>query len=180
MTSAVEVEGDAPTHCLELIRGPDAGRRFWVGPQGAIIGRTPPADIVLADSEVSRSHCRLTVEGGELLVADLKSTNGTYLDDTRLEEPVLMPVGSVLRIGRQLLRLLDPNAKQSVLAAPDIFLSYNRQDQARARVFALAFEAMGFEVWWDVDLRSGEAYDEVTESALRSAKAVVVLWSTRS
>jgi TolB-like protein/Flp pilus assembly protein TadD len=62
----------------------------------------------------------------------------------------------------------------------DIFLSYNREDQARAKVFAEAFAAQGFKVWWDVGLRTGEAYDEVTESALRTAKAVVVLWSKKS
>jgi TolB-like protein len=63
---------------------------------------------------------------------------------------------------------------------PDIFLSYNREDQAVARQFADAFAAQGLDVWWDVTLRSGEAYDEVTETALRTAKAVVVLWSPRS
>ncbi|HSZ50830.1 MAG TPA: TIR domain-containing protein [Caulobacteraceae bacterium] len=63
---------------------------------------------------------------------------------------------------------------------PDIFLSYNREDQAIARRFADAFAAEGLDVWWDVTLRSGEAYDEVTETALRTAKAVVVLWSPRS
>ena len=57
---------------------------------------------------------------------------------------------------------------------PDIFLSYNREDQATAQRFARAFEAQGFSVWWDVTLRSGEAYDEVTEEALKTAKAVVV------
>jgi TolB-like protein len=62
----------------------------------------------------------------------------------------------------------------------DIFLSYSRTDQARARVFAQAFAQQGFKVWWDVGLRTGEAYDEVTEAALRSAKAVVVLWSKTS
>jgi len=62
----------------------------------------------------------------------------------------------------------------------DIFLSYNREDQARAKLFADAFAAQGFDVWWDVGLRAGEAYDEVTETALRTAKAVVVLWSQRS
>jgi adenylate cyclase len=62
----------------------------------------------------------------------------------------------------------------------DIFLSYSRTDQVRARVFAQAFEQQGFKVWWDVGLRTGEAYDEVTEAALRSAKAVVVLWSKTS
>jgi TolB-like protein/Tfp pilus assembly protein PilF len=63
---------------------------------------------------------------------------------------------------------------------PDIFLSYNREDQARAKVFAEAFQEQGFDVWWDVGLRTGEAYDQVTENALRAAKAVVVLWSRRS
>ena len=62
----------------------------------------------------------------------------------------------------------------------DIFLSYNREDQPRAKLFAEAFDAHGFKVWWDVGLRTGEAYDEVTETALRNAKAVVVLWSKKS
>ena len=46
--------------------------------------------------------------------------------------------------------------------------------------YAEAFAAEGLNVWWDTALRSGEAYDEVTEAALRGAKAVVVLWSPRS
>ncbi|MEY4951724.1 MAG: hypothetical protein RL299_148 [Pseudomonadota bacterium] len=65
-------------------------------------------------------------------------------------------------------------------ASPDIFLSYNREDQATAKLYADAFAAEGLNVWWDATLRSGEAYDEVTEAALRGAKAVVVLWSPRS
>jgi TolB-like protein len=66
------------------------------------------------------------------------------------------------------------------MSAPDVFLSYNREDSGRAKHFADAFAADGLDVWWDVALRSGEAYDEVTEAALRNAKAVVVLWSPRS
>ena len=66
------------------------------------------------------------------------------------------------------------------MTTPDIFLSYNREDAAVARLYADAFAAEGLNVWWDTALRSGEAYDEVTEAALRGAKAVVVLWSPRS
>jgi TolB-like protein/Flp pilus assembly protein TadD len=66
------------------------------------------------------------------------------------------------------------------MSAPDIFLSYTREDQATAQRFAEAFQAQGLSVWWDATLRSGEAYDQVTEEALRSAKVVVVLWSKRS
>ena len=66
------------------------------------------------------------------------------------------------------------------MTTPDIFLSYNREDAAVARRYADAFAREGLNVWWDTALRSGEAYDEVTEAALRGAKAVVVLWSPRS
>jgi len=62
----------------------------------------------------------------------------------------------------------------------DIFLSYNREDQNRAKLFAEAFERQGLKVWWDVGLTPGEAYDEVPETALRTAKAFVVLWSKKS
>jgi TolB-like protein len=62
----------------------------------------------------------------------------------------------------------------------EIFLSYSRDDQPVAQRFAEALQREGFSVWWDQTLRSGEAYDEVTEQALRSARAVVVLWSKRS
>jgi len=63
---------------------------------------------------------------------------------------------------------------------PDIFLSYSRVDQARAKPFAEALAAEGYDVWWDVALKAGEAYDEVTEHALNTAPVVVVLWSPRS
>nr|WP_137678505.1 TIR domain-containing protein [Parerythrobacter lutipelagi] len=66
------------------------------------------------------------------------------------------------------------------MSGPDVFLSYNRKDIDVARPIAEALETEGLSVWWDQALRSGDAYDEVTEQALRSARAVVVLWSKRS
>lgn len=63
---------------------------------------------------------------------------------------------------------------------PDIFLSYNREDQPVVRLFADAFAAEGLDVWWDVALKAGEEYDRVTERALAEARAVIVLWSKRS
>lgn len=62
----------------------------------------------------------------------------------------------------------------------DIFVSYNREDIEQARRIAEALIAEGFAVWWDQTLRAGQTYDEVTEAALRGAKAVIVLWSPRS
>jgi TolB-like protein/tetratricopeptide (TPR) repeat protein len=62
----------------------------------------------------------------------------------------------------------------------DVFLSYNRDDQATARRFADGMKSEGFSVWWDQSLNAGEAFDRVTEKALAEATAVVVLWSKRS
>ena len=63
---------------------------------------------------------------------------------------------------------------------PDIFLSYNREDQAKAKLIATALASEGFDVWWDTVLRAGQTYDEVTERQLHESRAVVVLWSSRS
>ncbi|MEZ5680876.1 MAG: AAA family ATPase [Erythrobacter sp.] len=60
---------------------------------------------------------------------------------------------------------------------PDIFISYSRPDEAVARRYADRFIEAGMDVWWDSHLRSGEEWDRVIEEALRSAHAVVVLWS---
>ena len=68
----------------------------------------------------------------------------------------------------------------ALLSGPDIFISYNRNDRTAARHFAECFQKEGFSVWWDAALQSGETFDEVIENELRSAKAVVVLWSPRS
>ena len=63
---------------------------------------------------------------------------------------------------------------------PDVFLSYSHVDRATVQRFAEGLQAQGLDVWWDNALRSGEAFDEKIEQALRVAKAVVVLWSNAS
>ena len=62
----------------------------------------------------------------------------------------------------------------------NIFLSYSRDDRPRAQIIAEALEAEGLKVWWDKVLRAGQTYDEVTETMLRDADVVVVLWSQTS
>jgi tetratricopeptide (TPR) repeat protein len=61
-----------------------------------------------------------------------------------------------------------------------VFLSYDRDDTARARPLALALEKAGHSVWWDLHVRGGAQFSKVIEEALKAADVVVVLWSAHS
>jgi pSer/pThr/pTyr-binding forkhead associated (FHA) protein len=63
------------------------------------VGRDPRADFILDVALVSRLHCRLTAGDDQLEVLDLKSTNGTFVNDKRVEKARLA-TGDRLRIGR--------------------------------------------------------------------------------
>jgi len=86
-------------HCLEIDGGQESTKRFVVSPTGLRIGRAPPADIVLSDRQVSRSHCLVELADGGLRVSDLNSTNGTFIDGERISGPSPLAVGSMLRVG---------------------------------------------------------------------------------
>ena len=62
----------------------------------------------------------------------------------------------------------------------DVFISYASEDRARAKLLAEVLEASGFSVWWDRKIVVGQAYDEVIEHELETARSVVVLWSKYS
>jgi hypothetical protein len=59
----------------------------------------------------------------------------------------------------------------------DIFISYAREDSAKARVLAAALESFGWEVWWDRKIPIGRSFHELIEKAITESSCVVVLWS---
>ncbi len=91
-------------HCLELVSGDDAGRRFVVPAAGVAVGRTAPADLIFAEDNVSRLHCRLEPRGDDIVVIDLGSTNGTFINGWRIDGTAVLPIGATLKIGRQLFK----------------------------------------------------------------------------
>ena len=91
-------------HCLEIEEGELPGEVIVVESANVKIGRCPPADIVLSHRSVSREHCVISLVNDELLVADLNSTNGTYVDDLPISQAEVLPVGSVVRLGQISLR----------------------------------------------------------------------------
>jgi serine/threonine protein kinase len=63
-----------------------------------MVGRDRTCSVVLAHPAVSRRHARITMAGSSLTLEDLKSANGTYVNNTRIDKAVLKP-GDVVRFG---------------------------------------------------------------------------------
>ena len=72
---------------LEIVEGPGAGRQIALrGP--LVLGRDQTADVVLEDGQISRRHARVTPSAsGGIVVEDLESTNGTYVNHDEVHSP---------------------------------------------------------------------------------------------
>lgn len=92
--------GSDEVHCLEIEDGELGEELLVIDSSGVKLGRSAPADIVLSHKSISREHCLIGLASDELLVTDLNSTNGTYIDETRIRRAAILPVGSTLRLGQ--------------------------------------------------------------------------------
>jgi serine phosphatase RsbU (regulator of sigma subunit) len=90
---------DDRAHYLLEVEGEDPGRRIQMTEKHLVIGRSKPADIVIADALVSRSHCRVGLVMGELFVTDQGSSNGTFVAGERITDPRLLAPGERLTVG---------------------------------------------------------------------------------
>jgi pSer/pThr/pTyr-binding forkhead associated (FHA) protein len=84
---------------LIVQRGPNAGARFLLDGDRTTAGRRPDSDIFLDDVTVSRKHAEFVREGGQFLVRDVGSLNGTYVDRDRIDSVVLKD-GDEVQIGK--------------------------------------------------------------------------------
>jgi pSer/pThr/pTyr-binding forkhead associated (FHA) protein len=102
---AVRPRRGAPTR-LFVTAGSLAGTSVALGTQQITLGRAHDSTIVLDDDFASSRHARLYPDSsGSWVVEDLGSTNGTYLDRTKISSPTPVPAGVPIRIGKTVLEL---------------------------------------------------------------------------
>jgi hypothetical protein len=88
---------------LEILSGPDAGTPFEFTMVRTVIGRGADADLRLHDSKMSKRHASITYTGSEFRIRDERSTNGTFLNGSKVVEYALRD-GDKLLVGDTLLR----------------------------------------------------------------------------
>jgi diguanylate cyclase (GGDEF)-like protein len=89
---------------LSIVHPRDAIISFELNERGLILGRGIQCDVQLPSGAISRRHCKVSCVGQSVVVEDLASTNGTYLDNRRIERGFLSP-SNQLRVGPFLLKL---------------------------------------------------------------------------
>jgi len=97
-----------------------------------LLGRAAGCDLVIADSRVSRHHAELQRQGHGFCLADLNSTNGTYLNGCRIARPMPLQDGDIVEVGSARFVYRDPEATLDTEQFPH-----------------LVFDADSGEVWID-------------------------------
>lgn len=105
----------APIFQLTMRSGPTPGKVFPLEQQEIILGRDLANDIAISDPEISRRHARFLLQEDNVIIEDLGSTNGTFLNGQRISTPQQLRAGDVITFGENIVVVFqksdyDPDA----------------------------------------------------------------------
>ncbi len=89
-----------PNGALSIQEGSQAGTTFPLSEKLVIIGREPDVDIQLDDEESSRRHAQVSWEVGQFIIADLGSTNGTFVNGSKIAAPQMLSPDDQIMVGK--------------------------------------------------------------------------------
>lgn len=127
-----------------------------------VVGRGKEASFPLLHRLVSRAHCRLYEENGKTVVEDLKSLNGTFVNNRRIQEPTTLAFGQLLTIGDVTFRVMQDGGAAKA-AAP---VETSVPDETEATVHAPTARAAtpDFTLSAEEEIPAGQLVEEGTEA----------------
>ncbi len=87
------------TAALSIHEGAQAGATYPLSEKAAVIGREPGVDIILEDEESSRRHAEISWQVGQFIITDIGSTNGTFVNDTKITAPHMLRPDDRIMVG---------------------------------------------------------------------------------
>ena len=99
---------------LAILQGKDSGRIFPVDKPLVVLGRAD-SDIVINDPEISRQHASIEVHGAKVVLKDLGSTNGTFINDVKITQAEIENRAE-FRVGGTVLMLIMTQAETELEA----------------------------------------------------------------
>ncbi len=98
---------------LKVIGGKNDGKEIRISVPEFIIGRGDDAHLKPVSDLISRRHCSIKLDGNKVIVADLGSRNGSFINGQQLTAPHVAKVGDILRVGRLQFEILIDVAQPS-------------------------------------------------------------------
>src|SRR5437016_13904112 len=102
---------------LVLLSAGMTGRTHELKVDKTTIGRVEDNTFQIAEPSVSSHHCEVLLRGADIVIHDLNSTNGTFINGEKVSESVLKP-GQVLRLGQIEMRLETEAPPGAAAASP--------------------------------------------------------------
>ena len=84
---------------LKILSGSNAGKELKVSSSKFLIGRGEDCSLRARSDKISRHHCVMKVEASKIVIRDLDSRNGTYVNGERLKAPCELQMGDVIKVG---------------------------------------------------------------------------------
>ncbi len=113
--TAISIPSERPAAagppCLVIISGDAIGQRFELGNQEVSIGRGDTCTICVNTDQVSRKHATVQCVLGRYYLIDLRSTNGTFVNEQKVERAKLMD-GDQIRVGKTVLKYTESHIEQ--------------------------------------------------------------------
>src|SRR5262245_4948387 len=119
---------------LRFISGKYQGGEFPLRMEREIvIGRSSDLDMVLVEDMVSRKHAKISTQGGQIVISDLASTNGTFVNGEKIRK-MRLKEGDRILIGTSIIKLvsMDPASAQASEAEARARLESNAQRRQQA------------------------------------------------
>lgn len=155
---------------LEVVTGLTPGQRIPVPGQSAVLGRHPECDIVLDVGAVSRQHARIVQQASGFFVEDLKSRNGTFVNDQLIQGLHPLKHDDRLKICDLVFRFVDPTAQPS----QDVFRLSSGGDAGATFTFTLEDPARGGStIMSKVDVESTRSGLQVSVNAELKLRALL-------
>lgn len=124
------------------------GRTYELKGEKTTVGRVPDNDFQIPEGSVSSHHCEILLQGKDIRVKDLDSTNGTFINGERVTEGVVKP-GQILRLGMIEMRLetgdVAPPSSKKILDQTRVIPQGVKLDELEGVHRPLDFSKTGFE-----------------------------------
>ena len=101
--------------CLVQYSGAKRGKRYPLVDAETVIGRVPPAQVVISEASISRSHASLVQTEKGVEVEDMGSTNGTFVNDVKTTGRSMLKDGDIIRLGTILLKFFAHDNVESIM-----------------------------------------------------------------